>query len=496
MTVSTLGTQGYYTSKISTDVSASDLGYTQNTAITITDMSDADNNTYYANVKLPNAHGYNSSDLSTDITPENLGLTELTSSDITYLSPYTIAIGQGIYTDTDTNFDLTAADITVSGTATSSPVVTPTLSSSTVNASTSTSSLYYIVVSGATTTKGSVTPKMTVDVPGVVDDAGEYTGAAIATSANVSSKTIYIPASDSSTSTSASGTTYDTITPLTSVQYRNFTAGYTPAGNFKIDAISTQESTNMAQPNADTTLSNSSKPYSKVTIEGYYRGYTTTHYYPRAQRVGSVTSYNGAIIHYVVTLSTSKTIDSTTYYVLGTLAMNNYAVYLGGIVISTAQLYNMGYCYEMYRSSSTGSLTSSQFIIYLYLENSVLYVLTNTNTIYVPYTTSATYGLWKIFGLPLIFLSKTNSPTPAQAFAKSTYSISTSTTSRYSTTAISAASASDSSKEYYPLPTVWYGLSYSGLGYHYMYKWDALYFYGTSTSNVYWGMRVTQLTIG
>lgn len=330
------------------------------------------------------------------------------------------------------------------------------MTGSNVGASTSTSSSYYIVVGGSTTTKGSVTPKMTVDVPGVVDDSGEYSGTAIATSANVSNNTIYIPASTATTSTTASGTTYATITPSTTVQYRNFTAGYTPAGNFKINAISTQESINMAQPNADTTLSNSSKPYSKVTIEGYYRGYTTSHYYPRVQQTGSVTGYSAGVTHYNVTLSTSKTIDSATYYVLGTLSMGNYSLFKDGIVLSKSTLYNMGYCYEMYRASSTGTLTSYQFTIFLYWENSTLFVLTQSSSIYVPYTTSSSYGIWKIFGSPLIFLSNTNSPTPSQAFAKGSISVGSSTT-RYSTTSISTALVSDSNKEYYSLPTVWYG---------------------------------------
>ena len=495
MTVTALA--GYYASNTSTSVSATDLGYTQNTSITVRDDSDVDNNVYKASVYLPNAHGYNSANLLTEVTPENLGLAELTSSDITYASPYTIVIGQGAYTDADTNFSLTAADITVSATTTASPVVTPTLTGSNVGASTSTSSSYYITVSGTTTTNGSVTPKMTVDVPGVVDDSGEYPGTAVTTSANVSAKTIYIPASDSSTSTTASGTTYATITPSTSVQYRNFTAGYTPAGNFKIAAISTQELTVASQANEETTYDGSSKPYKTVNIMGYYRGYTTNHYYPRAQRVGSTTTYSGAVAHYAVTLSATRAVDSTTYYVLGTIAMDNYMLYLGGEAFPTSTLVNMGYCYEMYRTSPTGSLTSSQFPIYLYLlGGTTLYILTTSSTIYMPYATASGYGMWKIFSLPLIFLSKTNSSTPANVFTKGANSVDTSTTSRYSTTAISTANASDSNKEYYSLPSTWYGLNYSGLGYKYMYKWDAMYFYGTSTSNVLWGIRIAALTLG
>ena len=492
MTVSTLGTQGYYTSKISTDVSASDLGYTQNTAITITDMSDADNNTYYANVKLPNAHGYNSSDLSTDITPENLGLTELTSSDISYSSPYTIVIGQGIYTDTDTNFDLTAADITVSGTATSSPVVTPTMSSNNVNASTSTSSSYYIVVSGATTTTGSVTPKMTVDVPGVVDDAGEYTGAAIATSANVSSKTIYIPASDSSTSTTASGTTYATITPSTSVQYRNFTAGYTPAGNFKIAAISTQTATRMSQPNADTTLDGSTKPYSKVTVSGYVRGYSTYRYSVRAT-TASPTSYSSATSYYYIGFEDTLTVDSTTYYIWGTMSTSNMSICaLGGEVFPTTTLYYVGSLTYRYRTSSTATMSSVNLSLYLYKNGNTLYILSAASQVYLP---SSTYAINVPFMHPFI-ITKTTTSIPTWTTA--TLTSSTSSSSRYGAARIVIDSTSTAVKQYVDLPSTSY-TTMKAIGYDNMYEWVGLTFYG-SYSNSQNQMTITTvgraLTIG
>jgi hypothetical protein len=503
MTVSTLGTQGYYTSNISTDVSASDLGYTQNTAITITDMSDADNNTYYANVKLPNVHGYNSSDLSTDITPENLGLTELTSSDITYSSPYTIVIGQGTYADADTNFNLTAADITVSGTATSSPVVTPTMSSNNVNASTSTSSSYYIVVSGATTTTGSVTPKMTVDVPGVVDDAGEYTGAAIATSANVGSKTIYIPASGSSTSTTASGTTYDTITPSTSVQYRNFTAGYTPAGNFKIEAMPT-----MTLP---TSYSTSATGTTKATITA-----TGIHY------INIPTGYNSTAANYKIQPSViigytrqtypykpdmtstatiyyfkpSSTAIVTGYYPLGYFATSSttypikFARYQGYNISTTAVW--VGYA----SINATYSGTSHNCAIYAIFYNNRLYLCTNSTSAYIYASAGqqgnySTYPAIMLFGDIVIGLAST-SYTPTFT-SMSTYVGSIS--GAYSQVIGQMHSYYNAAYKYIPMPYT----SWTNSGASYMYRLGYLTYYATSSAlkmQCTWTQLSTTYSIG
>ena len=477
---------GYHTNSFYALISATTLGYTENTSITVRDDSDADNNVYKATVYLPNSTGYNINNLATEVTPENLGLAELTSSSITYASPYTIVIGQGVYTDTDTNFNLTAADITVSATTTASPVVTPTLTSSNVGASTSTSSSYYIVVGGSTTTKGSVTPKMTVDVPGVVDDSGEYSGTAIATSANVSNNTIYIPASTATTSTTASGTTYATITPSTTVQYRNFTAGYTPAGNFKIAAIE-----GMTLPSSyDTYATGTTK--ATITASGEYYiniptgynsaaanykikpsivvGYTRTTYPYRPDMTSTATIYY---------FTPSSTAIVSGFYPFGYLATSSTSY---PIKFARYQGYNIGTTpvWVGYASiNATYSSTNHDCAIYAVFYNNRLYLGTTatSNRIYASAGQTGNYSTYPavmLFGDIVIGLASANyKPTFTNM---STYVGSIS--GAYSQIIGQMHSSSSCGYKYIPMPYA----TWQSSGASYMYHLGYLTYYATTSS--------------
>jgi hypothetical protein len=482
--VYTSKSKGYHDSQLEYTVTPEDHGLTENTSLHV-DTGDADTD-YGATVSLLNSKGYNLSSLATGIIPEDLGLVQLLpSKHITYSTPYTISIEQGIYTDTDTNFELDSANVTVRGTVTSSPVVTPVLVGSNVNASTSTSSDYYITVSGSTTTEGSITPKMTVNVSGVVDDATQYTGSAIATSANVSTKTIYIPATSSSTGTTASGDTYATITPSTSVQYRNFTAGYTPTGNFKIEAMPT-----MTLP---TSYSTSATGTTKATITAtgeYYinvpTGYNSTAANYKIQP-SVILGYTRAIYPYKPDMTSTTTIyyfkpSSTAimsgYYPLGYLATSTTSY---PIKFARYQGYNIGTTavWVGYASiNATSSGTSHTCAIYAIFYNNRLYLCTNSASAYIYASAGqqgnySTYPAITLFGDIVIGLAST-SYTPTFT-SMSTYvgSISGS----YSQVIGQPHSYSNAGYRYIPMPyTTW-----KSSGASYMYCLGYLTYYATSS---------------
>lgn len=296
-------------------------------------------------------------------------------------------------------------------------------------------------------------------------------------------------------SSSSSGTSKATITPSTSAaQYLNIPTGYnSTASYYTIDKISTRTQDDSlvvnCDPNADITYDGSTKPYSKVVVYGYVRGYTTSTIFPRVT-TASPSAYNSATTYYQISMSTAKSISSSTYYIWGTISISGGHPYdVGGKMIPTNTLYPMGWLYTAYRTSYTGTMTTASLKFYLYYSGDVIYIVSTTRAFYVPAT--STYSLYFMFETPILFLTNRTSV----AITAGSYTVNTTSYQyRYSATRLFADSVVNQNKTYYTLATEPSTFT-KAIGWTNMYRWSGFsMYYDGSAFKI--NPIVTTLTIG